>query len=171
MQRCSVFCPKRKMNLETEAWPLSPRAISFRCLTLLTPWVWIIKAGRSWLPDSCLVRWTLRSILKQESWEAGMRNRYEQEAEELIYLCLKHNLVMTLFTDVQLSYFDYGSSVKTTRVRTSCRQFEVNFFFPFLITEAGYIWLVMSHQRWEGMKQVPEFSVVFELILAVFDNK
>lgn len=41
-----------------------------------------------------------------------MRNRYEQEAEEVIYLCLKHNLMMTLFTDVQLSYFDYGSSVK-----------------------------------------------------------
>lgn len=57
-----------------------------------------------------------------------MRNRYAQEAEELIYLCLKHNLMMTLFTDVQLSYFDYGSSVKTTQARTSCRQFEVNFF-------------------------------------------
>lgn len=41
-----------------------------------------------------------------------MRNRYEQEAEEVIYLCLKHNLMMTLFTDVQLRYFDYGSSVK-----------------------------------------------------------
>lgn len=42
-----------------------------------------------------------------------MRNRYEQEAEEVIYLCLKHNLMMTLFANVQLRYFDYGSSVKS----------------------------------------------------------
>lgn len=69
-----------------------------------------------------------------------MRNRYEQEAEEVIYLCLKHNLMMTLFTDVQLSYFDYGSSVKSyTSEEILLDSVKLIFFFPFLITEAGHI--------------------------------